>query len=410
MKIAFLAPLFLLAGFAARAQQPPAPQPPPDAAPSQAAPSPAAQPVVTAPAAAPASAVPLPCESAEEVTARVHFERALRAELEARSHEAKSEAQAGLDASPSGRFAPALRALQQRLAAAGAARPPGATRAGSRAEMIVNATLEGAALGVLASAGVQADAKGTAGLTMLGTGAGLVLSVVLTDGRTLRTAAPPLLGTGALYGGLATAALAELADVKGNYAIAAGAGVLAGSLLGLTAANELKLTAGDAGALSVGMLYGAALPVALEGALVADPGKKPAIATALIGGTLGLVLLPIANHQLDWSRSRWTLVGLGGGVGALFGAGTAVLVGAKDSQPILGLLAGGAIAGLGLSAAFTSNFDAGEVPESRALLDLAPDGKVRMGSLLTAIHPELRPGRSGHVEAGVGLSLLAGQF
>src|SRR5207237_4201439 len=109
---------------------------------------------------APTEPSPLVCETPDEVVARVHFERALRAWLEGKSLQARGEAQAGLEASPGGRFAPALRALLAKIEGPGLALPAAGTPGSARAEMIVVATIEGLLLGSLTAAGTNADAKG----------------------------------------------------------------------------------------------------------------------------------------------------------------------------------------------------------------------------------------------------------
>jgi len=75
------------------------------------------------------------------------------------------------------------------------------------------------------------------------------------------------------------------------------------------------------------------------------------------------------------------------------------------------MAAGGAIVGLGLAAIFTSGFDADEPREHRqALLDVAPDGKVRLGSITESVHPAFFAGRGGKIEAGAALNVLGGRF
>ena len=45
----------------------------------------------------------------------------------------------------------------------------------------------------------------------------------------------------------------------------------------------------------------------------------------------GVPGLRLANRQLGWSRARWNVITLGGGIGALLGAGTGILTDAwKD--------------------------------------------------------------------------------
>ena len=338
--------------------------------------------------------VPQPCETADEVEARVHFERSLRAWLDGKVTDARTEARAGLDASPTGRFAQPLRGLLARLET-GRLTPGEQARfdgaAGSRAELIVAATLYGAAVGGLVAGAVKADDKGSVGLVMLGTAAGLVGSIAATANTTVRASVPPMFELGGGYGAFAVLLVSAIANDNnsGNVAGPVAAGVVAGSLLGVAAASQLRMTGGDAAAAWGGLLYGAALPVMIEVAL--GGGNNHDIRyelTALVGGTAGLVLAPLLNETLHWSRARWSLINLGGGVGLLMGLGTAVLVSANKETGFFALMSAGTVAGLGI----------------------APQGRVRLGSLGEAVHPVVVKDRQGRPELGAGLTLLGGSF
>ena len=370
---------------------------------------------------APVEALPapasLPCETPDEVTARVHFERALRAFLDGQQAAARSESQAGLDASPSGRFAPALRGLLAKLD--GGRMPAVGTRGAQgpshRGELISAATLDGLALGALAAGALKADAKGFAGLIMLGTAAGLAGSVLATSGQHVSAAYPVMLETGASYGAFAVLLGEAIGGYEsGNLAGPVAAGVLLGTAGGLGAAYGLRMTGGDAGAATGGLLYGAGLPVLIElAAFGTRSGHEKLFEwTALIGGTAGLIAGPLLNRELNWSLGRWRLVELGGGVGLLFGFGAAVLADVKSDQAGFGLLTAGTVLGLGLSAFLTSGWDADEPRERRptSLLDVAPSGKLRLGSLGEAIRPAVFAGKSGKPDVGAAVSVFGGSF
>jgi hypothetical protein len=358
---------------------------------------------------------PAPCETADEVEARVRYERALRAWLDGRPSLAIAEANAGLTASPNGRFAQPLRALQARIESGQPAQPgmPPTSVPNARAEMIAAGTVEGLAVGILTAAALETDAKPGVALAMAGTTVGLVASVFATSGQRVRPAYPQMFTTGGLYGAFGVLMVgAGLSDFKGNIAGPTAVGVVGGSLLGLGAASAFHMTGGDASASNTGFVFGAGVPVLVElAALGTGSGHDRLFEwTALAGGTAGLLLGPALNNSLNWSRGRWSLIALGGGVGALFGLGGAVLV--DQPQPGYALIATGALLGLGVSAFLTAGFDADEPREvrSHALLDVSPSGSLSVGSLTDALHPAVLPGRNGKVEVGAALALVGGSF
>lgn len=336
-------------------------------------------------------------EEPGDVLARVHYERAVRAELDAQWTKALEEAQATIDAAPAGRFADSARKLQERVQrssatarepaavpGAGVAQEPPAGQ-GPRVELVISSTITGLYLASLAAGALSADQKGTIGLLMIGTGAGLAGSLLGSAGRRVPQSMPALLELGALYGtstGLLLQAVTD-SSVKAGPVLAA---VSVGALGGLLASPHL--TSGDAAAaLSMG-LYGAVLPVLVEASVSREPGQKTVTWTALLGSTAGVLAGPIANRALHFSRGRWNLITLGGGVGALFGAGIAVLTDvtrASSSQGAFALTGLGTVAGLGLTTFFTSGFGADE-PRGLALLHLE-DGKPSVGNVLAAVGP-----------------------
>src|SRR5712691_4976763 len=115
------------------------------------------------------------CESPDEIAARVHYEGALRAELDRRWDDARGEAEAVLQAMPSGPFAEAAQKMLVRIPAERQAGevPPAATGSSPRAELVTVSTMEGLAFGALLAAAAKTDEKGTTALIMLGTGLGL---------------------------------------------------------------------------------------------------------------------------------------------------------------------------------------------------------------------------------------------
>src|SRR5262245_43567004 len=171
---------------------------------------------------------PAVCELPDEVIARVHFERALRAWLDGKKDDSRAETRAGIEASPNGRFAPALRGLWAKIdggqltplqtARLGGPGQP-ATIPSARAEMVVVSTIEGGILGGLVwGATSNNDGKAGVGLVMLGTGVGLAGSIALTQGTYVKPAYPAMFETGGIYGAYAVLVGYGIGGGNGNPA------------------------------------------------------------------------------------------------------------------------------------------------------------------------------------------------
>ena len=119
-----------------------------------------------------------------------------------------------------------------------------------------------------------------------------------------------------------------------------------------------------------------------------------------------MVIGPILNRSANYSRGRWNLISLGGGVGALMGGGLAVLVDAwqGDARAGFGLTAAGSVAGLFLMASLTKDFDVDESHPGSALLHFE-EGKISAGNPVTSITPARFLDRTG-----AAVNLLDGRF
>ena len=342
------------------------------------------------------------CETPEDVVARVHFERAVRAELEGRPDDAVREAQAAIDAGEQTRFAEAARKLAQRVRTqAPATAQPASTGVGSRTELVVTSTLAGLYLSTLLAATAKPDGKGAVAILMLGTGVGLAGSIVATSGRHLPQSMPQMVENGMYYGTFAGLMVGQLADARSEDAptsmlLGASAGVLAGF------ASAPFLTGGDSGAATTGFIYGAAMPVLLYTTIERNPDKHTAAGLALATGSAGMLAAILYNHQAaHFSRGRWNLITLGGAVGALMGVGVGVLADAwqDDTRKGLGLLTAGTAAGLGLTFWLTEGFGTDEPhPGATSLLHFEA-GKAALGNALTAVVPVERGAYLRAVEA-----------
>jgi len=332
-----------------------------------------------------------PCPACDEapagVAGRVLYERALRAEYDGRRDDAVREAKSCLEQDPDGRFADAARSLIARvqLAAPGPARDSGV---GPRTELVISSTATGLYLGSLIAAAEETGEKATVALLMAGTAAGLGVSIFATSGRRVPDAMPQMLENGILYGTSTAALIYALANPQTfNAAPGIATGVAAGAALGL--ASSLYLNGGDSGAVTTGIIFGGGLPALVVGVIQGrDQNGSPAEWAALIGSTAGLFAGPLINARVHYSRGRWNLISLGGGVGALMGSGVATLLDAWQgtARGAFALTAAGGIAGLGLMALLTKDFDADEARPGSALLHLE-DGKLSAGNAATALAP-----------------------
>lgn len=325
-----------------------------------------------------------PAEGPGDIAARVHYERAVRAEADQRWDEAAREAQATLDAAPAGKFAEASRALLGRARNHGAAAQEPSSGAGPRVELVVESTLLGLVWSSLLASEVKARDKEAVSLLMLGTGAGLGISLLASSGRQVTQSVPGFLSLGATYGAY-TALL--VSGFGGNDPSAGGvlAASVGGAALGLVVSPHF--TGGDAAAAGEGVIYGGLVPLLVEFSLGSKPSWDGVLATLLVGSTAGLIAGPVLNRSLNFSRGRWNLIGLGGGVGGLFGLGLAILsdAGRGDGRPAAALTTVGVVGGLALTTWLTASFGVDE-PRGTALLHLE-NGKLSAGTALSSVAP-----------------------
>ena len=337
-------------------------------------------------AAPPAPPAPAANEDPGDVEARVRYERAIRAELDGRSADAIREAQACIVARPDGRFAAASRTLIERLHGEAPAPVRGA---GPRTELIISSTATGLYLGSLFAGALDSGQKETVGLLMAGTGGALVASIVGSSGRQVPQSMPQMLQNGVLFGTEAALLGYAIADPDA-YRLSGGvaASVLAGAVAGLIASPHLS--GGDSGAVTTGILVGGALPALLTGIVQGRSSNgAPAEWATLIGSSAGLFVGPLLNRRLRYSRGRWNLISLGGGVGALMGGGVGVLADAwrNGSRGGLVLTALGGVAGLALMTFLTDGFGDDEPRPGAAAVLHVEDGKLSLGSLPGAVSP-----------------------
>lgn len=359
---------------------------------------------------APAPPLPGQNEAPEEIEARVHYERALRAELDGRLDEAEREAKATADAvGGRGRFADSARALQARVAERRARGESStsegeSTGIGTRVEFVSAVTGVGILSSIwLALAADVKDSRAFGGILTLGGVASLGGAILATRGVRVRQSWSSGVSLGAGY---AVTAL-SLGMVLGNgipdkpFAAFLGATVL-GAGAGLLTAMYAPLTGGDAGAAYDGFVFGGLVPFLV--AVAAGMDDRGLAGVALAGTTIGMVGATVLNHSLNWSRGRWNLIGLGGGVGFLVGLGTSLLIfgSSNDGKGYVAVWAAGTVAGLGLTAWLTDGWSADERRvAANALFDWRPGRGLGVGNVWSAVAPALLPGKSGHLDGGV---------
>ena len=337
--------------------------------------------------AAPVAVLPVPpapaaFEDPGDVEARVRYERAVRAEFDGRQADAIREAQSCIEARPDGRFAAASRTLIARLHG-----EPVGRSVGPRTELIISGTFTGLYLSSLLAGAFKSGAKEAVALVMIGTGSALLGTAAASKDRVVPQSMPQMLQNGVLFGTEAALIGYALADPNPtNLAGGVAAGVVAGAAAGL--AVSPWLTGGDSGAVTTGILFGGALPVLRAGAVQGRSQSEVAAEwAALIGSSAGLFAGPLLNGRLHFSRGRWNLISLGGGVGALMGGGLAVLTDAWSGSLRSGFLltAAGSVAGLALATFLTDGFGDDEPrPGSAAVLHL--EGRtLSLGSLAGAV-------------------------
>ena len=356
-------------------------------------------------------------EGPEDIAARVHYERAVRAEADGRLIEAEAEAQKTLQvASIDSRFHAAATHLLASLRARNSEKQgwqgPDSS-IGPHVELIIDSTLLGVYSGALASAAANTNAQGTAAFVMVGAAAGLGISLGASWGRPVPAADAPMLLLGSGFGTFASLVGVLWSDqYQGNAAVPVLGAEVAGALLGVGASHLFSLTSGDASSAQMGAIFGGIFPLLLVETVSGSSDAHMLEATALITSTLGMVGLPLANQTLHWSRTRWNLIGLGAGVGGLFGGGIAVLAKVDSTRGVAGAVTAGVLIGAVATTLFSSGL-ADEEPQAGqgvALLESRPGAGLQLGSVLGSLSPALAQNRDGTTSHGVAVRAFDARF
>jgi hypothetical protein len=254
----------------------------------------------------------------------------------------------------------------------------------ARAELVVGQTLHGIALGGEFCGVVQCDdGRAIVAALVVGAGVGLTGSLLLTgDGVTAGRASA--LNTGTIWGGWN--GLALLGSVApSDFGQEAFAVMMASQLVGL-GAGELAYrlwtpTGGDvAMANSAGAWLGAFTLFGLA-ATSFDADSRAIFATLLVASDLGLVGGALATSWVRMSRGRVLLIDTGGLLGTLLGFGVTVLAAGDNVEPSAVFPAGiiGGLAGLGLTAYLTRNWDLPDTAPQAHLMLAPTEGGMTVG-------------------------------
>ncbi len=351
--------------------------------------------------------------SVDEIQARVHYEKALRHEVDGELDQAEDENRLATEAAlraHSAQFIEATARLQDKIVARRAHGDDGGSSGiGSRVEFVATTTSVGLWVTSYLVAGMGAsnsiDGRAAAGILTIGGIASLAGSILGTKGVRVGQSWAQMEGTGAGFGTysllmlLATAGTDDLSASKVFYGLMATTAF--GAVSGVVAARTIPLTGGDAAAISTGLIFGSLVPGLIVWAMTDD--GHVITGTALATGTIAMIVLGVANRSLNWSRGRWTLIQLGGGVGFLAGLGISAATINSDSSKagVLTIMAVGTLAGLALTAWATDGFGPDERRNTTALLDWRPQGGLVLGDLLTAVGPTQTQAKDGSQSLGV---------
>jgi hypothetical protein len=259
---------------------------------------------------------------------------------------------------------------------------------GARAELVVLETLNGLGVGVevciLAECG---NARPWAAALMLGTGAGIAGSLLLTSGG-ITSGQGQLVETGTLWGfwnGIAIAGVADFYDRDSATPATATvlAGQLGGTLIGAGLTQVIHPTGGQVAlAGAVGFWTG------VEAALILGAADTSMSAQAVFGVLLassdaGLLGGAFLADRYPMSRGRVLLIDVGGLAGGLAGGGIAILIGGDHVGQTVGFTSEiiGTVTGLAIATLLTRNWDP---PAPAAHVMLVPTRGGVMGSLSMA--------------------------
>lgn len=258
----------------------------------------------------------------------------------------------------------------------------------SRASLVGFGTLFTTWLGVGTLILVEAEGPEPYGLALIaGPLGGLAISLNLTRNAQLSQGQASLINLGGAWGIWQATGAAIIADMDEKAVVGAS---MAGGLIGLALSTSVvkgrEVSPGDATLINFGGIWGTWLGVC--GAKLADKDIEyeyeedddDVLASALIGGDVGLLTMAALAPKLKMSRARARLINIGGIVGTLYGLGTNILleIDPDFEGSAWGIMGLGSLLGLAAGAYFTKDYDSEKgyfAESSTSLLNIEPDRK-----------------------------------
>lgn len=246
---------------------------------------------------------------------------------------------------------------------------PKPIRGASRVSLVGFGTLFTTWLGIGTLMLLDADDPEPYGLALIaGPISGVIGSLNLTRDSKLSNGQASLINLGGAWGIWQATGAAMLADVNNKAVVGASmAGGIMGFVLSSSIVKGRHISPGDATLINFGGIWGTWFSIC--GAMVADVQDGDNIlASAIIGGDMGLLATAAWVPKLNMSRSRARLINAGGIIGTLYGLGTDILFEIDSGEPAFwGIMGLGGILGLAAGAYLTRKHDgdAGYFAESQ---------------------------------------------
>ena len=251
----------------------------------------------------------------------------------------------------------------------------------SRASLVGFGTLFTTWLGVGALILADVEEPVPYGLVLIaGPVGGLAGSLSLTRNSELSDGQASLINLGGVWGIWQAVGAAALADASEKPTVYAS---MVGGALGLALASSIvkdrDISPGDATLINFGGIWGTWFSIC--GAMAArdrsSDSSKFVLASAMMGGNIGLSTMAVWSTKLSMSRARARLINIGGIVGTLYGLGANILLDIEpEDRTFWSLMGIGSMIGLTAGAYFTRNYDTPEgyfTESGVGLLNLEPD-------------------------------------
>lgn len=236
--------------------------------------------------------------------------------------------------------------------------PPRADQSG-RVGVVVFSTLYGTWLGVAIPIIAEADdPKAFVASMMVGSTAGLLMSLNATKARAISDGRASLINFGGWFGTWQGIAWSNAAGVDDGRDIVSSAvfGGLAGLGTSIILTANRNIRPGYATLVNFGGIWGSWFALCI--AEIADLQRSETeFGFIAAGGDIGILTTAIAAKNTPMSRGRARLINIAGIVGTVFGLGTAVLAEVDKAEATFAIMGAGSIAGLLIGGSATKNYD-----------------------------------------------------